>query len=201
MDAYLVIGNNHTRKSSLVRCLSGCFNRSVRDIQLINGRAPMRLYARAGAAQETRKSPETFVTEVLASRCAAVLCCLLPTALPNEPDLYPDAQSYIAHFEDANQANEHIAPRTIAARLSGRSAARNRSPFRLEPEVASLSGLRPERFTARRCGIVAKGADCRAGPGNRRISAPEFFFRIPAASPRRSHSCSSGHAPTGPSAR
>ena len=101
MDAYIVIGNSHTRKSSLVRCLSGCFNRSVRDIQLINGRAPLRLYARVGAAQETRKTPEEFVAEILASRCAAVLCCLLPNALPNEPELYPDAKAYIAHFETA----------------------------------------------------------------------------------------------------
>jgi len=101
MDAYLLVGNSHTRKSSIARCLSGCFNRSVRDIQLINGRAPLRLYARVGAAQETRKTPEEFVAEILASRSAAVLCCLLPNALPNEPELYPGAKSYIAHFEVA----------------------------------------------------------------------------------------------------
>jgi hypothetical protein len=101
MDAYLIIGNSHTRKASLVRCLSGCFNRSVRDIQLLDSRAPLRLYARAGAVQETRKTPQEFVAEVLASRCAATLCCLLPTALPTEPQCYPDAQTYIAHLEAA----------------------------------------------------------------------------------------------------
>ena len=55
MDVYLLVGNPRTRKSSLIRCLSGCFNRNVRDIQLLSGRAPIRLYARAGSAQRPRR--------------------------------------------------------------------------------------------------------------------------------------------------
>ncbi len=109
MDLYILIGNTHTRKSSLVRCLSGCFNRSVRDIQTVDGRAPLRLYARVGSAQETRKTPDDFVAELLASRCAAALCCLLPTALPNEPERYPDALSYIARMEAAGQRVRAVA--------------------------------------------------------------------------------------------
>ena len=34
MDAYILIGNANTRKTAVVRSLSGCFNRSVREIQL-----------------------------------------------------------------------------------------------------------------------------------------------------------------------
>ena len=34
MDAYILIGNANTRKTSVTRSLTGCFNRSVRDIQL-----------------------------------------------------------------------------------------------------------------------------------------------------------------------
>lgn len=101
MDAYLIVGNTRTRKSSIVRCLSGCFNRSLRDIQLAEGGTPLRLYARAGAAQETRKTPDEFMAEVPGNRCTAVLCCLLPTALPIEPELYPDARAYVQRFEAA----------------------------------------------------------------------------------------------------
>jgi hypothetical protein len=98
MDAYLLIGNPNTRKSSVIRSLSGCFNRSVRDIQLLQGKAPLRLYARASSVQQSRRTPEDFVAEVAASRCAAVLCGLLPSALPDDPQAYPQALTYIGHF-------------------------------------------------------------------------------------------------------
>jgi hypothetical protein len=100
MDAYIVIGNPHTRKSSLVRCLTGCFNRSVRDIQPLGGRSPMRLYARVGALQDTKTSAEDFIAEVARARCSAALFCLAPSAHANHPDTCPDAVAYL----DALQA-------------------------------------------------------------------------------------------------
>jgi len=99
MDAYLIIGNPNTRKSTLVRSLTGCFNRSVRDILPVGGKAAFRLYARVGSLQDTRTTPEAFVAEVARTRCAAVLCCLAPSAHPNDPGLYPDAQAYVAQFK------------------------------------------------------------------------------------------------------
>ena len=99
MDAYILIGNLNTRKSSVVRGLTGCFNRSVRDILPVGGKNALRLYARVGALQETRTRPEDFRAEVEKTRCAAVLCCLAPSAHPNHPGLYPDAQAYLARFK------------------------------------------------------------------------------------------------------
>lgn len=101
MDAYLIIGNSRTRKASVVRSLTGCFNRSVRDIQPARGSAPLRLYARVGALQETRVSPADFLNEAAGKRCDGVLFCLWPTAHPLEPAAYPDAQAYIAHLQAA----------------------------------------------------------------------------------------------------
>ena len=101
MDAYIVIGNPHTRKSSLVRCLTGCFNRSVRDIQPLGGRSAVRLYARVGALQDTRTGPEDFIAEVARSRCTAVLFCLAPSAHAAHPDTCPDATAYIAALQAA----------------------------------------------------------------------------------------------------
>lgn len=99
MDAYIVIGNPNTRKSSLVRSLTGCFNRSVRDIQPIGGKPVIRLYARVGSLQDTRATPDDFIAEVARSRCAAVLCCLAPSAHADHPDRFPDAAAYIARFK------------------------------------------------------------------------------------------------------
>ena len=99
MDLYLVVGNPNTRRASLVRSLTGCFNRSVRDIELVSGRAALRLYARVGSLQETRTRPEDFVAEALATRCTAVLCCVAPQAQPSQPALYPSAAEYLAHFQ------------------------------------------------------------------------------------------------------
>lgn len=99
MDLYLVVGNPNTRKASLVRSLTGCFNRSVRDIELVSGKAPLRLYARVGSLQETRTRPEDFVSEVAATRCEAVLCCVAPHAHLASPDLFPAPQAYLDHFK------------------------------------------------------------------------------------------------------
>jgi hypothetical protein len=98
MDLYLIVGNPKTRKSSLVRSLSGCFNRSVRDIALVSGREPLKLFARAGSLQETKTRPEDLVIEVEAVRCNAVLCCVSPNAHLASPTLYPSAAAYFDYF-------------------------------------------------------------------------------------------------------
>ena len=95
MDAYIIIGNPNTRKASVVRSLTGCFNRNVRDIMTAGAKAAVRVYARVGALQETRTRPDDFIAEVAGKRCQSVLCCLSPSAHPHEPVLYPDALTYL----------------------------------------------------------------------------------------------------------
>jgi hypothetical protein len=109
MDAYIVIGNANTRKASVVRSLTGCFNRSVREILPLDAATPMRLYARVGSLQDTRTAPADFVDEVARSRCLAVLCCLSPNSRPDEPGVYPDAQAYLDHFTAAGWKLRSIA--------------------------------------------------------------------------------------------
>jgi len=99
MDVFLVIGNPNTRKASLVRSLTGSFNRSIRDILPLGEKLPLRLYARVGTLQDTKTRPEDFLAEVHKTRCAAVLCCLSPSAHPNFPSLYPEAHSYLSRFK------------------------------------------------------------------------------------------------------
>ncbi len=99
VDLYTVIGNPRTRKSTLVRSLTGCFNRSVRDIQPATGRNAFRLYARAGSLQETRTRPMDFVDEAERMRCDAVLCCLSPAAHLLHGDDLPDAATYLRLFQ------------------------------------------------------------------------------------------------------
>jgi len=91
MDAYLIIGNPNTRKASLVRSLTGCFNRSVRDILIQGSKTPLRFYARVGALNDTRTTVEDFVAEVSRARCQAVIFCLSPSSADQ-----PDAQAYVA---------------------------------------------------------------------------------------------------------
>lgn len=101
MDAYIVIGNPNTRKASVVRSLTGCFNRSLRDIRAVGAKSAFRLYARIGCLQDTKTSPEAFFDEAARARCAAVLCCLAPSANPFDPVLLPDAPAYLARFKAA----------------------------------------------------------------------------------------------------
>jgi len=109
MDAYFVIGNQNTRKSSVVRSLTGCFNRNVRDILPATGGPALQLYARVGSLQESKTTAEDFVLEVARKRCNAVLCGLWPSANPLEPLAYPDAQAYLAHFRAAGWVIQRIA--------------------------------------------------------------------------------------------
>lgn len=99
MDAYILIGNANTRKTSVTRSLTGCFNRSVREIQLQSGK-PVRFYARVGALQNTRTTLDEFTQEVQRSRCDAVLFSLLPNAVHTDLMDYPDAQAYVAGLRE-----------------------------------------------------------------------------------------------------
>lgn len=99
MDAYLVVGNSNTRRASVVRSLSGCFNRSVRDILPRDATRPLRVYARVGALQETKTAPEAFLSEVARQRCEAVLLCLSASAYTAGSTSFPDARAYVARFE------------------------------------------------------------------------------------------------------
>ena len=100
MDAYILIGNANTRKTSVVRSLTGCFNRSVRDIQLQSSKRPLRFYARVGTLQITRTSIEDFIQEVTRSRCEAVVFCLSPNAHTTDLETFPDAASYVAALRE-----------------------------------------------------------------------------------------------------
>jgi len=121
VDAYIVIGNPNTRKSSLVRSLTGCFNRSARDILPDNGKHPIRVYARTGALQETRTGIDDFIAEAARSRCSTVLCCLWPSAHPTLPEQCPDALSYISGFRAAGW-------RVVAIAVLGQNGGAVRSP-------------------------------------------------------------------------
>lgn len=72
MNPCLIISNPHTPKASLVRSLTGGFNRSV------------------GAVQDSRSSVEDFVVEADSARCQTVLFSLSPSFTAR-----PDAQAYV----------------------------------------------------------------------------------------------------------
>jgi hypothetical protein len=134
MDAYIVIGNPNTRKASLVRSLTGCFNRSVRDILPLGGKQALRLYARIGSLQDTRAGPEDFVAEVARARCNAVLCCLAPTANPDHAERYPDAPAYLEAFKAAGW-------RIRAVAVLGQNGGGARSPHLMQFPQAPIAPI------------------------------------------------------------
>jgi hypothetical protein len=116
MDLYLVVGNSNTRRASVVRSLTGCFNRSLRDIQPLGTSKPLRVYARAGALQETKTTPRDFIAEAAKTRCDAVLCCLAASPYPGGGGEYPDAQAYLTAF---NAAGWHLRAVAVLGQNSG----------------------------------------------------------------------------------
>lgn len=108
VEAHVLIGNPNTRKATLLRCLSGCFNRSVRDLETQSGQR-IRVYARVSALQESRTTPSAFMEEVARSRCSQVLFSLWPDAHPHDGEAWPDANAYLDHFRRAGWAIRHAA--------------------------------------------------------------------------------------------
>ena len=134
MDLYLIVGNPNTRKASVVRSLTGCFNRSVRDIQPLGGKAALRLYARVGTLQDSKASPADFIAEAARMRCNAVLCCLAPSANPDHPDRLPDAPAYLAAFKAAGWRIGSIA-------VLGQNGGGVRSPHLLQFPQAPIAPI------------------------------------------------------------
>lgn len=116
MDAYVIIGNANTRKSSVLRSLTGCFNRSNRDIQLLS-KINLRIYARVSSLQESKIEPKDFIKEVVATGQSSVVFCLWPHANAYDPARYPAADVYIAEFAKAGwvfQASAVLGASTFA---------------------------------------------------------------------------------------
>lgn len=100
MDAYLIVGEPNARKSSVLRALTGCANRSVRDIRLASG-LDVEMYARVSSLQESKTTPAQFINEASTKGPQTVVFCLWPFANPLPAAKCPDADGYIAAFQRA----------------------------------------------------------------------------------------------------
>lgn len=98
MDAFVLIGSANTRKSSICRSLTGCFNRSYRDILATNNNT-LDIYARVSSLQESETTPADFYQEASNTRQNNVLFALWPNAHTKKPTLYPDADTYLQYFQ------------------------------------------------------------------------------------------------------
>ncbi len=97
MDAYVIIGNPNTRKSTLIRCLTGAYNRNKRNIMLNSGEEII-VYARTTSLQSIHTTCDDFIKEVQQTSLTkqdAVLFSLWPKAHPANNVMYPDALTYL----------------------------------------------------------------------------------------------------------
>lgn len=147
VHAYVLIGSPRTRKSTLLRCLTGCYSRNLRDIELTGGQV-LRLYARVSALQDSRIGPADFIQEVQRSRAPHVAFILAPQAHPHAPKDWPDAQTYLDAFEAAGWQIERIAvlgADPIRPRVARRDAVA-RFPNVLHQPVNSTAALVRQHF-------------------------------------------------------
>ncbi|RUO25520.1 hypothetical protein CWE09_01925 [Aliidiomarina minuta] len=97
MDAYVIIGKPNARKSSVIRSLTGCYNRNQRNI-LLNNSSQIQIYARVSSLQESKTEAKDFLIEATNTGCNFVIFCLWPNANSKNTLLYPDAKSYLSYF-------------------------------------------------------------------------------------------------------
>lgn len=94
MDAYIVIGGQHSYKSSVIRSLSGSRVSGVRPYVLLPNTVT-NVYVHLSSLQEGAGIlPSDFVNRVNATRVKAALFALRP----NRRGAFPDADAYLQYF-------------------------------------------------------------------------------------------------------
>ena len=94
MDAYVVIGGQHSYKSSVIRSLSGSRVSGVRPYVILPNKLT-NVYIHLSSLQEgVGISPQDFVKKVNATKAAAVLFALRP----NKKGKFPDADAYLHYL-------------------------------------------------------------------------------------------------------
>ena len=122
---HLVIGDSNTRKSSLVRCLSGVFGgRSANQhmqIQQATGTV-ITVYCATSALQENLRplSPSDFIT--LVNSMVPVPTDILITLRVNSRSTYPNAAQYVAAFLNAGWVVASVALLGASAQALARVA-------------------------------------------------------------------------------
>jgi hypothetical protein len=99
VDAYIVMGNPNTRKSSLIRALTGADRGREWDIS--TNRGVITAHVEVSALQESETQPHEFVDKLITTDIQNVLVPLWirEKRKRSGPD-YPNGQAYIQHFVD-----------------------------------------------------------------------------------------------------
>ena len=94
MDAYVVVGERHSYKSSTIRSLSGSRVRGVRPYVLLPKRLTQVFVYLSSLQEGVGISPADFEKLVATTDASA---CLFPLH-PRGSGAYPDADGYLTHF-------------------------------------------------------------------------------------------------------
>ena len=92
-NIYIVIGNGNTRKSSLIRALSGVANRGKYEIE-DSSSIKNEFFIQVRSLQEANISPPDFITEMQNSNVSHILAALRINTLNSQPN----GASYINAF-------------------------------------------------------------------------------------------------------
>ena len=108
-NLHIVIGDANTKKSSLLRCLTGLAKSPIfRDVKLVNG-AIIHVYCVSSALQENFRpmTPTDFVQHVNSLNPSPTDIAI--TLRTNGRGNYPSAQAYLTAFANANYTIANVA--------------------------------------------------------------------------------------------
>ena len=127
MNAYVIIGENNSGKSSITRCLTGSGSGKTRTRAIATvSDTIINVYVHLSSLQEDYKrikNPADFVSQVGQEKCDAVLFSLWPHDRGGD-NKRPDADAYLRHFEDVADWN------IVKVACLGDSASRIATSFR-----------------------------------------------------------------------
>ena len=95
-DVFIIMGDGGTRKSGLIRCLSGAYNGGEYDIENANGRT-LGFLVEVRSLQESATSPARFIRQVNNLQVNNILVALRIRGIRSQPN----GNQYISAFINA----------------------------------------------------------------------------------------------------
>jgi hypothetical protein len=101
-NAYIIMGDANSRKSSTIRALTGKFKRGPYDIKLTDG-SNIPVYVQIRALQEAEETSQDFIRMISSQNCIHVILSLrIESVTSSDMTEFHDGGTYIQDFINAN---------------------------------------------------------------------------------------------------
>ncbi|NIA11973.1 MAG: hypothetical protein GWP10_20195 [Nitrospiraceae bacterium] len=97
INAFIIMGNENSRKSSTIRALTGAYNKGIYKVATRSGN--INIFVQISSLQESKLSPTEFINSIKNQEVQNVL---VPLWISEKNNNFPSGCNYIHDFQGAN---------------------------------------------------------------------------------------------------